>query len=184
MRTAVVQFSTGLASAEVAFRAVEAGRTVVLVTADTTIEDEDNWRFAHEVVAALGQPEWVVLCDGRNPMEVGRDRSCVPNNRMAVCSRILKREIIRRYMDERWGDDPAAIEVLLGFDWTEPHRHEASVAPWAPYEVDSPLLRPPYWQKGAVRRVGGQARNQGAAPLPDGRSSCELWRRLRSRWPG
>lgn len=147
---AVVQFSTGLASAEVAFRAVEAGREVVVVTADTTIEDEDNWRMAHEVHAALGVPEWVVLCDGRDPMQVGRDERVVPNDRMAVCSKILKRQTIRRYMDERWGSDPASIEVLLGYDWTEPHRHHNSVRAWSPFSIDSPLLRPPYWQKGQL----------------------------------
>jgi hypothetical protein len=144
--TAVVQFSTGMASAEVAFRAVSEYAEVVLVTADTTIEDEDNWRFAREVHDALGEPEWVVLRDGRNPMQVGRDEKCVPNNRMAVCSRILKRELIRSYIEKRW--EPNEIINLLGYDWTEPHRHAACIAPWQPYEVDSPLLRPPYWQKG------------------------------------
>ena len=142
----VVQFSTGLASAEVAFRAVEAGHEVVLVTADTTVEDEDNWRFAREVHAALGSPEWVVLCDGRTPMQVGRDERCVPNDRMAVCSKILKRELIRRYMNQRWGPDE--IMVLLGYDWTEAHRHDRSVELWSPYRIDSPLVRPPWWQKG------------------------------------
>ena len=142
----VVQFSTGLASAEVAFRAVESEHEVVLLTADTLKEDEDNWRFAHEVHEALGAPEWVILCDGRTPMEVGRDERCVPNNRMAVCSRVLKRQLIRRYIDERW--HPEEITVLLGYDWTEPHRHEASIKPWQPYSIDSPLVRPPWWQKG------------------------------------
>ena len=147
-KTAVVQYSTGMASAEVAYRAVEEYEEVVLITADTLVEDEDNWRFAKEVHVAVGEPEWVILADGRNPMQVGRDNRAVPNNRMAICSRILKRELIRSYMDERWGANPEAIDVLLGFDWTEPHRHEASKPFWKPYEVHSPLLEPPYWQKG------------------------------------
>ena len=144
--TSVVQFSTGLASAEVAFRAVEAGGDVILVTADTLKEDADNWRFAEEVHAALGRPEWVRLCDGRTPMEVGRDERCVPNNRMAVCSKILKRQLIRSYIERRWAPDE--IVVLLGYDWTEPQRHEKSIEPWQPYRIASPLLSPPYWQKG------------------------------------
>ena len=144
----VVQYSTGLASAEVAFRAVEADREVVLLTADTTIEDEDNWRFAREVHQALGEPEWHILRDGRHPMQVGRDESCIPNNRMAVCSKILKREILRKYIDGRWGATPNAIVVLLGYDWTEPHRVEASRPFWSPYQVASPLLERPYFQKG------------------------------------
>src|SRR5205807_5209805 len=117
---AVVQFSTGMASAEVAFRCWEQGREMVLLTADTTIEDEDNWRFAREVHEAIGEPEWVVLRDGRHPMQVGRDVRVIPNDQMAVCSRILKRELIRAYMDERWGDEPEAVVSMLGYDWTEP----------------------------------------------------------------
>ena len=149
----VVQFS-GLASAEVAFRAVEAGSDVILLTADTTVEDDDNWRFAHEVHEALGRPEWVVLRDGRSPMQVGRDVRCIPNDRMAVCSRILKRELLRSHIETTW--QPDEIIVLLGYDWTEPHRHEACIEPWQPYTIDSPLLRPPYWQKGDLR--GWQSR--------------------------
>ena len=47
----LVQFSTGVASAEVAWRLVaEHGPAdVVLLTADTRVEDEDNWRFGREV---------------------------------------------------------------------------------------------------------------------------------------
>lgn len=148
MTIQVVQYSTGMASAEVAYRAVDSGDEVVLITADTTIEDDDNWRFAHEVHRAIGEPEWIILCDGRNPMQVGRDERCVPNNRMAKCSQVLKRELIRRYMDDRWGASPGDIVVLLGFDWTEPHRHDNGVPFWLPFVIDSPLLRPPYWQKG------------------------------------
>jgi predicted metal-dependent phosphoesterase TrpH len=55
--TQVVQFSTGIGSAEVARRVIEThGReNVELLTADTMVEDEDNWRFGREVVAYL---EW------------------------------------------------------------------------------------------------------------------------------
>lgn len=146
MTAAIVQFSTGLASAEVAFRAIQKYEEVVLVTADTLVEDEDNWRFAYEVVEALGSPEWVRLCDGRTPMQVGRDERCIPNNKMAVCSKILKRRLIRRYIEGRW--QPEEIIVLLGYDWTEPGRHAGCIEPWQPYAVDSPLMRPPWWQKG------------------------------------
>ena len=63
-------------------------------------------------------------------MQVGRDLRIVPNNRMAVCSRILKRELLRAYMDEHF--EPADAVVYLGFDWTEPQRLTASIAPWQP----------------------------------------------------
>lgn len=139
----VVQFSTGAGSAEVAWRVVDrhGAGNVILLTADTLVEDEDNWRFAREVVDRLSC-EWVVLADGRTPMQVGRDNRCVPNNRMAVCSRVLKRELLRRWIDDNC--DPSATMIYLGFDWTEPERHDAAGPHWQPYSIESPLLAPPY----------------------------------------
>ena len=51
---------------------------VDFITADTLVEDEDNWRFAREVVARLGC-EWIRLADGRTPRQAGRDVRCVPD---------------------------------------------------------------------------------------------------------
>ena len=139
----LVQFSTGLSSAEVAWRlADEHGPDdVKLLTADTTKEDPDNWRFGREVAGRLGC-EWIILCDGRNPMEVGRDRKCIPNNRMAVCSQILKRELLAAYMAEHY--DPAESVVYIGYDWSEPHRIKNSRRFWNAWTMDAPLSRPPY----------------------------------------
>lgn len=146
-RKHLVQFSTGAGSAEVAYRVVEEfGRAdVVLMTADTRAEDADNWRFAAQVVADLGHPEWVVLADGRTPMQVGRDARCVPNNRMAICSRVLKRDLIRKHLDAHF--DPAADVVYLGFDWTETHRLDASAPHWSPWRIRAPLTEAPYLTK-------------------------------------
>lgn len=143
----VVQFSTGLGSAEVARRVVaEHGvGNVHLLTADTHVEDEDNWRFAEQVFAFLGYPEWTRLADGRTPMQVGRDLKVVPNNRLAVCSRVLKRELLRGHIEAN--HDPADVVVHLGFDWTEPHRMAAAVPLWQPYTVDAVLMREPYAHK-------------------------------------
>lgn len=142
----VVQFSTGAGSAEVAYRvATEHGvDDLWLLTADTKVEDADNWRFAREVVHDLGLPlgRWIVLADGRTPMEVGRDLRVVPNNRMAVCSRVLKRELLRRWIDDHC--NPYEDTIYLGFDWTEPERHEAAEPHWQPFRIESPLLHPPY----------------------------------------
>lgn len=147
MTVHLVQFSTGAASAEVAWRVVQehGAASVVLLTADTLVEDADNWRFATEVAALLGC-EWVRLADGRTPMQVGRDRKCVPNNRMAVCSQILKRDLLDAYRAEHY--DPADSIVYLGFDWTEPHRFKAAEQHWQPWTVLCPLMDPPYlWKR-------------------------------------
>lgn len=143
----LVQFSTGLGSAEVARRSVEqyGAENVVLLTADTLVEDEDNWRFAHEARALIDSPEWFILADGRTPMQAGRDQRVVPNNRFAVCSRILKRELLRSWIDQHC--NPAEYVIQLGFDWTEPQRHDAAAPLWKPYTVESPLMHPPYAHK-------------------------------------
>ncbi len=142
----LVQFSTGVASAEVAWRVVaeHGADNVVLLTANTRVEDKDNWRFGREVAGRLGC-EWVILADGRTPMEVGRDERCVPSNRMAVCSKILKRQLLDKYRAEHF--DPAYTIVYLGYDWTEPNRVEAARKHWAPWVVECPLTEPPYMWK-------------------------------------
>jgi hypothetical protein len=142
----LVQFSTGAASAEVAWRVVaEHGPAdVILLTADTLAEDEDNWRFATEVTGRL-RCQWVRLADGRTPMQAGRDHRCVPNNRMAVCSHVLKRTLLRAWIDENC--DPADTIIYLGYDWTEPHRVRAAGAHWEGWATDYPLTRPPYLYK-------------------------------------
>jgi hypothetical protein len=110
------------------------------------VEDEDNWRFAREVVDFLGLTDrWTILRDGRTPMEVGRDHRAVPNNRMAICSRVLKRDLIRGHIDATY--DPAETVIHLGFDWTEQHRLAASSAPWQPFTIAAVLMDPPYAHK-------------------------------------
>lgn len=138
--TILVQYSTGAGSAFVAHLAVEAHgvNSVVLITADTLVEDDDNWRFAEDVWQVIGRPLWVKLTDGRDPMQVGRDSRCVPNNRMAVCSRVLKRDLIRTYLDT--GFDPNEATVALGFDWTEEHRLIKALPHWEPWKVECPLM--------------------------------------------
>jgi hypothetical protein len=131
---------------------------VVLLTADTRVEDEDNWRFAREVADRLGC-EWVRLADGRTPMEVGRDHRCVPSNRLAVCSRILKRELLDKYRNEHF--DPAGTTVYLGYDWTEMHRVEAARKHWAPWIVKCPLTQPPLLWK---QQILDQFRERGIEP--------------------
>lgn len=126
--TQLVQFSTGLSSAEVAFRVVElyGAENVVLLTADTRVEDEDNWRFAIECVERMPGVRWIIACDGRTPMQVGLDHRMIPNNRAAVCSRILKRELLRDYIDKNF--DPAHAVIHLGFDAGEDNRWHDSHA--------------------------------------------------------
>lgn len=188
----IVQYSTGAASAEVAWRLVDkhGPDSVVLLTADTRVEDSDNWRFAHEVHGWLGC-EWVVLADGRTPMQVGRDRKVVPNNRMAVCSLILKRKLLRTWIDAHC--DPSDTVIYLGYGWMEAARIEAAWPNWAPYRVAAPLAQPPYMDKHEIFQLfrdrgieppglyadGFQHANCGGACVRGGQASWELLLRKR-----
>jgi hypothetical protein len=78
-------------------------------------------------------------------MQVGRDERVVPNNRLAVCSRVLKRELLRGYIDANCPPDETI--VYLGYDWTEPHRLDAAREPWQPYRVACPLMDAPQVRK-------------------------------------
>lgn len=137
----VVQFSLGITSAESARLVAESGEPFVLLTANTRIEDDDCWRFGRDVWGYLGQPTWHVITDGRTPMQVGRDRRCVPSDRMTVCSQHLKIEPLRRFINRNY--DPTKDQVVLGFDWTEPHRHPQPGGPWEPWTTECPLGAPP-----------------------------------------
>jgi hypothetical protein len=160
-----VQFSTGAGSAEVAFRVEQiasADDRLVLLTADTMVEDEDNWRFAHEVVSALSPRwEWIIIRDGRTPMQVGRDKRVVPNNRLAICSRVLKREALDRWIKHNC--DPEQSIIYLGFDWTEPHRFAKAEPLWKPYKISAPMMDAPYIEKSALM---DKLRSMGISPPP------------------
>lgn len=158
----VVQFSTGLGSAEVARRALYlyGGGNVHLLTADTKVEDEDNWRFANQVVEYLGlQMQWTILSDGRTPMQVGRDHRAVPNNRLAICSRVLKRDLLRGHIEAHY--DPESTVIHLGFDWTEPERFRAALPLWMPYTIEALLMHRPYTHKALLMK---QWRDRGIEP--------------------
>lgn len=134
----------------VAYRAVEKYGidNTVLITADTLVEDEDNWRFGFQVWMDLGQPRWMRLSDGRTPMQVGRDARVVPNNRMAVCSRVLKRELLRKYIERNHRAEDSV--VMMGFDWTEDHRLKAATPHWEGWRLEAPLMDPPYHTKAGI----------------------------------
>lgn len=188
----VVQFSTGAGSAEVAYRVVAAHghENTVLLTANTLVEDWDNWRFANEVAAQLGC-SWVTIADGRTPMQVGRDRRNVPSNFMPVCSEELKRRLLRRYINEHYPADDTII--YLGYEWDEQRRYRKSVPLWEPYTIDCPLMRRPFTDKldllevfrqqrgiepPRLYKMGFQHANCGGACVRGGQAQWELLHRV------
>lgn len=143
---AVVQFSGGVGSWGAAGRTIErfGADNVTLLFADTQIEDDDLYRFLDEATADLGVP-LTRLADGRNPWEVFRDVKFIGNTRIDPCSRVLKRDLLRDWIDEHC--DPADTLVVLGIDWTEEHRLHRAAPRWEPFELWAPLCDEPYIDK-------------------------------------
>lgn len=145
----VVQFSGGVGSWATARRVVDAHgpEGLILLLADTLSEAGD-WRpFVEACHRDLGG-EIVQLVDGRDIWQVFNDEGFIANTRVDICSRVLKREPLRAWLEENC--DPADTIVYLGFDWTEEHRLLRARPHWEPWRIEAPLCDPPYIEKPAL----------------------------------
>ena len=121
----IVSYSGGAASWAAAKltqeRIMGGADTMTLLFADTLVEDEDTYRFLEEGAEKLGLPV-TRIADGRTPFEVFRDVRFLGTARVDPCSRILKRELLDRWVSEAAQQGP--ITQIAGLDWTEVHRFE------------------------------------------------------------
>lgn len=155
----VIQFSTGIGSLAAAARVAERHGTadMVLLFADTTIEDPDNYRFARDAAAYLGLPLTTVADEaGRDPMQVMRDKRWLGNSRLAHCSTYLKTIPCRNWLEAN--ADPDDTVLYVGIDWSEMHRIPGNRKGWDPWRVEYPMTEPPYVDKhqmlAAARKAG------------------------------
>lgn len=107
------------------------------------MEDEETYRFLEAGAADVGG-EFVRL-DGRDIWQVFRDVKFLGNTRIDPCSRVLKRELMRKWVDENC--DPENTTVYVGIDWTEAHRAERYGRYWHPFTVECPLTQAPFVTK-------------------------------------
>jgi 3'-phosphoadenosine 5'-phosphosulfate sulfotransferase (PAPS reductase)/FAD synthetase len=142
----VVMFSGGAGSWATAKRVAEHHGTddLTLLFADTLIEDEDLYRFLKDAAANVGGRLEVVK-EGRDPWQVFFDVRFLGNTRIDPCSRVLKREFLRRWLDANC--DPASTVVYLGIGWDESHRFDRAKGYWHPWTVEAPMCDPPYMDK-------------------------------------
>jgi len=151
----IVMFSGGVGSWGAAKRVAERHGTgnLTLLFADTLMEDGDLYRFlveAAENVFAPAAPDLVRVADGRTPWEVFHDERFLGNSRFDPCSKILKRQLVDRWLADNCG--PAETVVYVGIDWTEEHRFvrlrdRRSAVGW---RYEAPLCEPPYIIKDAL----------------------------------
>ncbi len=133
---------------------------VVALFHDTKDEDEDTYRFLHEIAEVLGIPV-TERSDGRSVEEVELDEGALANNRMAFCSRILKAEPRDRYFDELRSQGVRQIINVVGFSAWEPLRIQRATmrAQAGGYEIRFPVaetwpaLPPPVGKKGKSLRL-------------------------------
>jgi hypothetical protein len=114
---------------------------LTLLFTDTMTEDADLYRFLDEAAADVGGT-LVKIADGRDIWQVFRDERFLGNTRVDPCSRILKRDLSRKWLEANC--DPTDTTVYLGFDFTEAHRFDRAVDRWLPWRVEAPLIHPPY----------------------------------------
>lgn len=141
-----VSYSSGISSWAAAKRLADQHGTegMVLVFADTLIEDEDNYRYLEESALNIGAP-LIRISDGRTPMDVMRDERIIGNSMIDPCSKVLKRQLLDRWRDAYCCQ--ATTQIVLGISWDESHRIEAVQARNQPWQYLAPLCDKPWISK-------------------------------------
>jgi len=135
----IVSFSGGMGSFAEAKACVDkyGKESVILLFADTLIEDEDLYRFLDETVSFLGA-KLIRLTDGRTPFEVFKDVRHMGNSLVDPCSKLLKREPLNKWFTSSY--KPEEAEMHLGIDFSEHHRLSRAQKRMAPYVYRSTLV--------------------------------------------
>lgn len=142
----VVNFSGGACSFWAAVRVAEKHGTsnLVLLFADTLMEDEDLYRFISDAEQFIGV-KVTRIADGRTPWELFAQQRMLGNSRADLCSRILKRELLDKWHNENC--DPQSTVIYVGIDWTESHRAYRLRLRKPKWKIEAPMCDAPYWGK-------------------------------------
>lgn len=98
---------------------------------------------AVQAAAAVVLPELVWLADGRNLWELFEQSNFIGNTRVDICSRKLKRDVGRAWIEANC--DPAAAVLYFGIDAGERDRFYGTetkpgiAARWVPYRAEAPI---------------------------------------------
>lgn len=142
----IVSYSGGVCSALAAVRVAEKHGTanMVLLFADTLIEDEDLYRFNSDFSAFLGV-KITRIADGRTPWQVFNDERIIGNPQFDPCSRALKRRLLWRWIKPNCCRD---LDIIyLGVDWLEVNRLERTRKWKKGWNIQAPMTMAPYLSK-------------------------------------
>lgn len=84
-------------------------------------EDPDCYRFIKDAAENIGA-ELAVVNEGKDIWETFIKDKFLGNSRLANCSKFLKQIPCRKWLDERFKENPDGCRVYVGIDWTETHR--------------------------------------------------------------
>lgn len=149
--THLIQCSSGAGSAAAGKLAANryGAENVRLLFADVNGEHHDNYRFLLEAWRWIGAPLVILDNGGRTIWDVFRKQRFLGNSRIDPCSKYLKREVIRKWMEQNYA--PEQVVAHLGFDVSEGDRITKAFSRWAPWAVDAPLTwEPPVWKDQAL----------------------------------
>lgn len=93
-------------------------------------------------------PGLVWLAEGRTIWEVFSDVRFLGNSRVDPCSRILKRDLADKWLQNNCS--ASVTRVYVGIDWTEIHRWERLAKRKLPWVYEAPLCSAPYLEKPAL----------------------------------
>lgn len=146
----IVQYSGGAGSWATAKRVADMYGTddLVLLCANTNSEADDWIQFVEESAANVGGELVVIDNGGRTTWDVFNEQNFIGNSRVSLCSRVLKSEPLREWLENNC--DPGSTTIYLGYDWTEEHRLEKARPHWVPWDIEAPLCNPPYTDKQEV----------------------------------
>ena len=163
-RTIVVSFSGGVTSwlaAKLAQASMTGDDRMVLLFADTLVEDASTYAFLAAAAADIGEPVTRVA-DGRTPWQVFEDERFVGNNRVAPCSRLLKRVQLDRWLADNC--DPSRTVRVVGMDWTEQNRFEGFQKSMT---ADGWTVRAPLIEQGIGKPEAMERAMAAGLPLPE-----------------
>lgn len=142
----IVMYSGGACSWATAMRVKQRhlGEDIVLLFADTKMEDQDLYRFLNDSSKQLVIPI-IRIADGRTPWGVFEDQNIIGNSRMAPCSQELKRKILDNWLKNNCY--PGSTVIHFGIDWTEFHRLERLRKTKPKWTCEAYMTEPPYLSK-------------------------------------
>lgn len=192
----IVMWSGGAASFNAAVRTcAKYGReNVTLLFTDVGQEDETTYQAVQDAPGCLGGVDLEWICEGRSVWELFFDEGIMGKPGAGLCSRILKRETARRWVDHHYPETTSA-QIVIGLTWEEMHRLEGARRQWEPYAVWFPMTEEPWFTKRQMidrmrvygvtvpelYSVGGfEHANCGGACIKQGHAG---WRRLLEVYP-